>query len=1025
MSRLPLLLRAMRWRAGAVGALLVVATIAVMAAAAGPLYFGAALGSVLHSQLAAGTAEENGITVIPQNTNNGYRPFQAVAEDRASARSFRLKRWYAAPLTTLTYGVETPKANPYGAFYASDLVARTGICSHLRLVSGSCPTAADQVAISGRTAKALGVGLGGKLPLLGLHTGAALTVTVTGIVRVTSDKAPYWFGENFFNFGPPPPASIRGPVPLPRLDSLFTPAATVHDLGPNLTLQYPLLTNRVTVSNVGSLQSAYRGYKYAVETRDGSLASSDLVSELQAVSNQEDQMLAVVVLVDLQLVLLTLFVLYGVVARTAEARQKEVALAKLHGYRLPSVMVAGLAEPVIVLCCALPLGMLLAWFAVEIASPLLLHGAPVFFYPLVLWAALAAFLGGLLATVLGARRIMTRRLVEELQASEPRSSNAARAAVDGAAIALAVAGLIELGFSGVLNGKQPNPIALFAPGLVAVAVGVAGARLLPLVYAVAVRRTQNSKAIATAIALRQVIRRPANLRQILVLAVATGLACFSVSGWAVAGANRVTRANFVTGAARVLDVRVPQLVNLVDAVRRADPSGRYAMAAVTSIAPSQSLLAVDATRLARVTDWPSSTSSTSLRRIVRWLTPHLTPPLVVGGSELRMVVDLISAVNPAPDLQFSLIDGAGYPMVADFGYLSPGVHTYTASLPSDCVEECRVTNLTPYWTASSNGPQKVTYSLSISALQQRARTSTPFRTVPGNISAPGYWKSSSQGTVVPASGSTFTFIDSSQDLVAPAVDPAPPPATIRGVVTSASQVSDPAAATLEDFDGTTLTVNSRLTAAALPNLGQYGFLLGLPDALRAETAPEEDSTNEVWLAPHTPERVLRALKAQGLKIYASQEPAPLLARLNAGGLALAFEFFLFAAGAAALLAIGAAVFSTFMTAARRAFELAVLRATGISRQSLLRSLLAEQLLVLGPGVILGAAAGILGTIIALPSVPEFPSIAGGPPPQFPLPALPLVALMLSLVVLLAVASTLASLGTIGMAGYDRLRTEIL
>jgi len=81
--------------------------------------------------------------------------------------------------------------------------------------------------------------------------------------------------------------------------------------------------------------------------------------------------------------------------------------------------------------------------------------------------------------------------------------------------------------------------------------------------------------------------------------------------------------------------------------------------------------------------------------------------------------------------------------------------------------------------------------------------------------------------------------------------------------------------------------------------------------------------------------------------------------------------------------------------------------------------------VLGPGLILGAGAGILGAVIALPSVPEFTSVAGGPPPQFPLPWLPLVALILSLVVLLAVAATLASLGTIGMAGYDRLRTEIL
>lgn len=1027
MSRLPLLLRALRWRAGAVAALLVVATIAVLAASAGPLYFGAALGSVLHSTLTTASAEDNGITVTPQTSNSGYQPFRSASRSVASARQYGLSHWYAPPVTTLVYGAETPKVNPNGDYYEADLVARTGVCSHLHFVSGACPNAVDQVAISSRTATALQVGVGGKIPVLGFHTGAPLTVTVTGIVSVASATSPYWFGQNFFTFGPPPPPAILGVAPLPRLDSLFTTAASLRHLSPNLSLQFPLLPNRVTVSNAPTLQSAYKGYAYAVATRDNATASTTLIRELHSVSNQENQMLAVVVVVDLQLVLLTLFVLYGVVSRTAEARQKEVALAKLHGYRIPSVMTTGLAEPVIVICCALPLGMLLAWLAVVIASPLLLHGAPVFFYPLVLWAGLAAFAGGLLATLLGARRIMTRRLVEELQASEPRSSNAARAAADGAAIALAVAGLVELGFSGVLNGKTPNPLALLAPGLIAVAVAVAGVRLLPLLGSVAVRRTLNSRYIASALAVRQVIRRPTNLRQIVVLAVATGLATFAVAGWAVAGTNRVTRANFITGAGRILDVHVPQAVNLVDAVRRADPSGRYAMAAVQSITPSQNLLAVDAVRLARVTDWPTSTSSTSLSKIVRWLTPGLTPALTVGGTQIQMVVDLTTPVTPVPDLQFNLIDGAGYPSVADFGYLSPGVHTYVASLPSACIQQCRVTNLTPYWAASANGPQQATYSFSVSDLEQQSQPSAAFRAVRGAIEAAGYWKSAGTGAVVQSSAGDpiFTFTDSSQDVFTPAVIPAPLPATLPGITTSANQVSDPADITLEDFDGTTLAVDAPISTAALPNLGQYGFLLNLPTALRAETSPESGSTNEVWLAAHTPHRVIGALEAQGLRIYASQDPATLLARLNGGGLALAFQFFLFAAGAAALLAIGAAVFSIFITARRRAFELAVLRVGGIPRRTLARSLLGEQLLVLGPGLILGAGAGILGAVIALPSVPEFTSVAGGPPPQFPLPWLPLLALLLSLVVLLAVAATLASAGTIGMAGYDRLRTEIL
>ncbi len=1026
MTQLRLLLRAMRWRAGAVVSLLVVATIAVMAATAGPLYFGTALGSVLHSTLESGSAQVNGITVIPQ-VYSGARPLrQSAARDVTQAGSYGLDHWYLPPVTTLDLGTETPKASPYGKYYQADLLARTGVCAHLKFISGSCPTAKDEVAITARSARILGVAVGSAIPLLGLNSSAPASVRVSGVVAVSGRSNPYWFGENYFTFGPPPPASLEGPKPIPRLDALFTPASTLAGYSPAITLQFPLRVNRVTVSNAGELHSAYQAYKYAVETQSNSTASSGILGQLHTVSNQEGQMLAVVVVVDLELVLLTLFVLYGLVSRTAEARQKEVALAKLHGFRTGAVMAVGLLEPVVVLCLALPLGILLAWVAVKIASPLLLHGAPVFFYGLVLVAALAAFVGGIAATLLGARRIMTRRLVEELQASEPRSSTAARAAVDGAAVALAVAGLVELIFSGVLNGKQPNPIALFAPGLVAVAVAVAGVRLLPLICALAVRGTLNSFWVATALAVRQVVRRPATLRQILVLAVATGLACFAVTGWAVAGTNRLNRANFITGAATVLDVHVPEGVNLVTAVRDADPKGRWAMAAVVSRSPSQDLLGVDAARLARVTDWPTSTSRHSLKQIVRWLTPKVTPPLVVTGSEVRMTVVLPKAVSPEPDLQFSLIDGAGYPGVADFGYLLPGRHTYTASLPQPCRGGCHVTALVPYWTAPSSGAQVANYTLSISSLQQR-HTASGWEPVPGRITAPGYWESGGGGAMVLSEQGdpVFSFTDSVQDLTAPQVLAAPLPSTIRGVATNSSQVSDPAQATLEDFDGTTLNVDTQMTTFALPNLGAVGFMLDLPTALRAETSPQSGSENQVWLAPHAPAAVVSRLESQGVRVVGRQVPATLLSRLNQGGLALAFEFFLFAAGAAALLAIGAAVFSIFMAARRRAFELAVLRASGIPRRTLLRSLLGEQLLVLGPGVLLGAVAGIVGAVIALPSVPEFPTITGGPPPQFPLPWLPIAALLVSLVVLLAVASGLASLGTMRMAGYDRLRTEIL
>ncbi|MHB8323661.1 MAG: hypothetical protein ACYDHB_04445, partial [Candidatus Dormibacteria bacterium] len=74
--------------------------------------------------------------------------------------------------------------------------------------------------------------------------------------------------------------------------------------------------------------------------------------------------------------------------------------------------------------------------------------------------------------------------------------------------------------------------------------------------------------------------------------------------------------------------------------------------------------------------------------------------------------------------------------------------------------------------------------------------------------------------------------------------------------------------------------------------------------------------------------------------------------------------------------------------------------------------------------VLGIAAGLLGALMALPSVPEFTSLAGGPPVELVFPVLPIVGLVVALVVLLAVAAAFASAATLRLATWDRLRMEM-
>jgi hypothetical protein len=1028
-NQLRLLYRALKWRSGAAVALLVVATVAVLAAAAGPLYLDSANDSVLHSALRSDSVPANGIAVIPEvdqtSRASSVQRAQLVLD---AAAHYDLSRWYRPGKMTLDSGTVLTAAS--GITYSSDLISDPGQCGALHFIDGVCPRSVDQVAITLRTARSLAVKVGSSVPVtqLGDSENGTLMVHVVGIVRAGSPTYPFWFGDDYFGFGPATDCAIGAPC-LPRLDAFFTPRATVA-ASPSVQAidEFWLRVDTVHTTTTTALTAALSAFGAYTNHQLSSPISTDLPSEIRGAGRESGLMQSIVIVVDLQLVLLALFVLFGLVTRTAEAREHEVALAKLRGFRLRSVLVVGLLEPLVMLTLALPLGVLLAFVLMRIAQPLLLPGGLVSPQPLVLWAALVAYAGGIVATLVGARRILTRRLSEELSAVESKPSYVTRAAIDAAALALALAGIVELLTAGVLSGRHPNPLAAFAPGLVAVAVAVVGVRGLPLLCAVVLRRTSNNRWLATGLAVRQVVRRPASLRQITVLAVATGLACFAVTGWAAAGVNRVTRADFVLGAAKVLTVQVPAGVNLANAVDRADPSGHYAMAAMLSKIPSQNLLALQVSRLRQVAYWPSNISSTHLSELVRWLTPHLSQPLFFTGRAIRVTVTETGNPAPPPDLVFNLVDSGGNAGVADLGYIREGTHTYTAQLPPTCSGGCHVLQLQPLWNPGQSGPQQVHYTLSLSDLEIDGPAGRGWRSAGAHLGAPGYWSSDGSFAVAKDTSAqpslTLTVLAKNSQPITPYVVPAALPPVLNGVVTSANSVTDSAATTVEDFDGTSLYLNVPYRVQALPQLGAEGFLMDLTTATRAESAAPSQTVSQVWLGAHAPPRVERMLKTQGIRVVSVQVPGTEITRMNHGGLALAYLFFLFAAGAAAVLAIGAAVFSVFMTSRRRAFELAVLRAIGLSNRTLLRSLLGEQLLVLGPGVVLGTLAGLLGAVMALPSVPEFSSVAGGPPVALVLSPVPIAAMIVVLVVLLAAAAGLASAVTLRLAGWDRLRTEI-
>ena len=211
------------------------------------------------------------------------------------------------------------------------------------------------------------------------------------------------------------------------------------------------------------------------------------------------------------------------------------------------------------------------------------------------------------------------------------------------------------------------------------------------------------------------------------------------------------------------------------------------------------------------------------------------------------------------------------------------------------------------------------------------------------------------------------------------------------------------------LDGSPLFVHPVAIAAAIPGAPSNGVVVNRIFAERAAGGTPAYASQQVWLAPGALARVGPALRAAGVRINGVTSAASVRAELIRQGPALATVLFLADAAAAAALAAGAAITGLYASGRRRRHEYAALMATRVPRRSIRASLLAEQAIVLGFGVVIGLAAGLAATLLAVRSVPEFIS----PPPAPPLDYLPpisdlalLVGAALAVLVLAAVTASM-------------------
>lgn len=996
-------LRGIRSRAASSAGVFLVAVVAVAGAAAGPVYYNAAQTSIMRDAVSAAPVVGRGFEVVQSGPVSGG----------AGALS--------AAVTSLTHGFASLLASPIVSVEATafdranqeaiQLVSRTGVCQHLRL-RGSCPTEPGQVLISSSLASTNGWKQGQAITFAGWGT-----LTVTGTYEPPVSPGDYWFdrASNYFPYEFP--VGGASGVLASAYDAMFTSPRTLGGAPQatqgNVVIDYLLDQASLRPSDVLSLKSGVTDLINSGDLQASqAVATSSVPQTMSAISRSWSSLAIPLVVITLQLLVLAWLVLFLLAGDAVGARGRDVALAKLRGFGGWRTTAFGLAEPSLLVLAALPVGGLVGWAVASVLGDSLLRpGTPVGFPVLGIVAAIAATAAGIVAVALSAVRTLRRPVLEQWRKAEGRPKGRTWV-LDTLLLTGASAGLVDLVLGGQIDSAHHSALSLLVPGLLGLGVAVVASRLLPLACR-ALASTRAGTGIAAFLALRHVARRPGGARTTILLATSFAVATFAVSAWAVERSNYRAAAGITVGAPSVLTVQLPQGQDLGSLVARADPSGRHAAAVDLFTGTGSITLAVDAERWARVASWPGQKRLSS--RIKQLLVPSTKPPLILNGDAVRVVV---SVSNLAPAATTMVLDvetptGEGVTPV-QLGAL-PESGSLSASAPLAACP-CTVQDLTLVPDPSLGGSEQFTGRVQVQSLE--VHDATGWHPVEAGFTGAGSWRASgamaaSENVASSPEGLSWNWnLPGVQDaLVAYSDVPAVIPA-----VAPAGTASAPGGLTVTGLDGRDLPVDIVAVAKAVPGLATGGVVMDRRFAETAAGGNLAQVVQQVWVGNGgNPNTIASRLTSEGAKVTAVQTQQESAAAFRRAGPGLAGVLFLAEAALAAAMAAAGAILGLAISARRRRYEMASLEVVGIGVNALSRSVVMEQVIVLGFGVAIGIATGIGADALVLRVLPEFTSSPPAPVLSYVPPAGLLATVLLlgaaAVVVAAAVAGAILVKGT--------------
>ncbi|NED99838.1 hypothetical protein [Phytoactinopolyspora halotolerans] len=942
---------AARW--GQAAALLILSAAATASAVAVPL-FAAAVDQASTAAEVAESPRSELLVSLPALRAGAGQPAgdddavptgpAAEPEDLAAMDQARAELMALAPVTTVEIRVQRSASE---APVVQRLLARDGFCVHTVFVQGRCPVGNREVAVPAGLVDEAGVAAGDTVSFVPViqndsggwePDGPPASFAVVGVVEPADPSDPYWYPQEPFGGEVYPAAFLTNRNALQTLphghstyhvDAILPPDALTPDAVPALRAQLAAAQRRL---------AEVRG--------DTAELSTGLPQLLERVATHRDDARALLPVAATPLVVVTYLVLYLAVRQGLAGRRPELAAVALRSPPRGIRAVVFAAESLLPIVAGIAVGVVAAPTLIDLVSPAGSARAALGIQELITGGV--AGVGALLVVLVALRRELSASVVQLLRRL-PRSGRAVVATGEALVVGLAAAVAADL----VMSDGELTGVMVAAPAIVMLATALLVTRAARVILRAAGRRAKRRGRLGPGVAALYLVRRPGTIVVMVVLAVSAGTLGYAAASVDVAAQGRADEVRRELGSARVLDIERAGRTELLTAVREADPTGKYAMAAVVAPAAAGDppMLAVDSTRLGEVALWSDEYGELDADEVARLLRPPPPrEPLTVLDGELT------AEFTPGPytddgavTAALLLVPPAGDAVVAGFEPITAGRQRYQVAVDG-CAAGCRLGGLVFIRVVAAD---VVLHDVTLHSLHQAGRP-----VIPDDRLVAEAWHGSEESEQFTQPVTAETTADGLRvsirgeqpedgyvlrPLDVPYPLPAVATADIADAAGAAGRVGSldvrPAAEPGADgmvvpgIDGRAVRIDVRSTVAALPGIGVRGTLIDLEYAIRSASWPGPATAPQVWLTADAPAEVLDRLRETGLAIDDVRTLEGVRSVAESTGSALALRFHLLATGVVVLVALGA--LASVVAVDRRTWRpgLRSLRVQGASRRT--------------------------------------------------------------------------------------------